>query len=549
MCRVLSIVFVLLLAACGGGTTPSVSGVAHPAAGKTTLTLRVNVAASSTSTNATRRVESAGRPEYLSPSTQSLVYVISQGGTPVAGGTGYVNMTTASSYCSTSGAAQPLVCTTQIPLAITATGSYTFNVATYDQPQTANCTPGSTPSCAGNELSDQTLTTTLTVDTANTVTLALGAVATGITVSPLTPGYLQGDARQLKLWGPSAQRIAVSALDADGNVIVGPGSPAIAVTSSSATLTVSSNANQPNVFTLQAATSGSPAVVTPGNVSLTVALTAPSGGGSVPPNTTVPVAVSHSLVYVSVRSGVDVFEDGNATSTPNYTIPFGTLAAAGLAVDAAGNLYVADSFTHVVSEYSAGSTAIGSTIANAAVAPVGLAVFGSALYVADYGSDAAYEYVAGEKELTISDGISGPFGLAVDLQGTLYVTNGGNGTVTEYPAGSTTPSVTIPIGSSDELGGIAVNALGTVYVADESSNSVYEYPAGSTTAATTITSGIDNPGGIAVDAAGTLYVANNDLSTPADSALTEYPSGSTAPATTIALDTPTFVAVVPAAVP
>jgi hypothetical protein len=45
---------------------------------------------------------------------------------------------------------------------------------------------------------------------------------------------------------------------------------------------------------------------------------------------------------------------------------------------------------------------------------------------------------------TISAGVDNPGDLAVDAQGTLYVDNG-SGTVAVYPAGATTPSLTIPV--------------------------------------------------------------------------------------------------------
>jgi hypothetical protein len=45
--------------------------------------------------------------------------------------------------------------------------------------------------------------------------------------------------------------------------------------------------------------------------------------------------------------------------------------------------------------------------------------------------------------VTITSGIDSTRGAAVDANGTLYVANEDNSTVTEYPEGTTSPSVTI----------------------------------------------------------------------------------------------------------
>ena len=36
-------------------------------------------------------------------------------------------------------------------------------------------------------------------------------------------GYIRGDVRGLRLWGPDAQQFFVTTVDADGNTILGPG--------------------------------------------------------------------------------------------------------------------------------------------------------------------------------------------------------------------------------------------------------------------------------------------------------------------------------------
>jgi hypothetical protein len=69
---------------------------------------------------------------------------------------------------------------------------------------------------------------------------------------------------------------------------------------------------------------------------------------------------------------------------------------------------------------------------------------------------------------TITQGIDGPGGMFVDDGGTLYVANQYNKTVTEYPPGQTTPSVTLSKGITAAQT-VAVARDGTVYVANPGS--------------------------------------------------------------------------------
>jgi len=106
----------------------------------------------------------------------------------------------------------------------------------------------------------------------------------------------------------------------------------------------------------------------------------------------------------------------------------------------------------------------------------------------------------------ITDGISGPDGLFVDSHGTLYVCNFGAGTVTEYPAGQTSPSKTLTGTVGPKY--VTAGRDGTVYVSDFDSGSngkVYEYAGGSTTPTASIPVP-PYPAGVALDAHNRLYV-------------------------------------------
>jgi sugar lactone lactonase YvrE len=85
----------------------------------------------------------------------------------------------------------------------------------------------------------------------------------------------------------------------------------------------------------------------------------------------------------------------------------------------------------------------------------------------------------------IENGIDEPEGIAVDHSGTLYVANDGNSTVTEYPAGSTSPSVTLSTDISNPLD-VSVDSNDDVYVTESSAGKILEFEPGSTSPNVTV---------------------------------------------------------------
>jgi hypothetical protein len=119
------------------------------------------------------------------------------------------------------------------------------------------------------------------------------------------------------------------------------------------------------------------------------------------------------------------------------------------------------------------------------------------------GSVTEYD-VNGNLIRTITNGISFPEALALDASGTLYV--GNDRSITVYPTGATSPSVTISAGIGVPSA-IGVDGSGTVYSANQTNNTVTEYAAGSSTVLRTIT-GVNDPPGLAVDSTGKLVVSS-----------------------------------------
>jgi serine/threonine-protein kinase len=222
----------------------------------------------------------------------------------------------------------------------------------------------------------------------------------------------------------------------------------------------------------------------------------------------------------------------------------------GVAVDNAGNVYVADDGNHLIREISpaglvttlAGSGLPGSADGTGNLAsfnfPQGIAVDASGnVYVADYGNNTIREInqagavttIAGSTSPGSSDGsgikasFNQPTGVAVDATGNVFVADYGNNLVRKItPAGLVTtiagggiahgPGTAITFNGTT---GVAVDVADNVYVTDYGNNVVQKIsPAG---AVTTLGSGTGSttkgnllvgPYGLAVDAAGNVYIAD-----------------------------------------
>ncbi|MBY0389290.1 MAG: protein kinase [Mycobacterium pseudokansasii] len=106
------------------------------------------------------------------------------------------------------------------------------------------------------------------------------------------------------------------------------------------------------------------------------------------------------------------------------------------------------------------------------------------------------------------NGLYEPQGLAVDGSGTIYVSDFNN-RVVSLAAGSNR-QVELPFSGLNYPEGIAVDAQGGVYVADRGNNRVVKLAAGSTSQTVLPFNGLKNPDGVAVDTDGNVYVTDTD---------------------------------------
>lgn len=267
--------------------------------------------------------------------------------------------------------------------------------------------------------------------------------------------------------------------------------------------------------------------------------------------------ISAGAVVTTLAGTAGVSGSANGMDTlATFNKPFG------VAVDATGNVYVADAGNNVIRSITpAGvvSTFSGTGVAGASNtadsvsfnSPLSVAVDATGnVYVADYGNDLIRKITpAGVVSTLAGSGAAGadnatgtaatfnlPESIAVDATGNLYVADNGNNLIRKITpdgivttlAGSGTRGSANGTGTAASFNspfGVAVDASGSVYVADSGNNLIRKItPAGvvSTLAGSgakgTINSNgtsasFSTPSGVAVDTQGNVYVAdeNNNL--------------------------------------
>ncbi|MGH2874193.1 MAG: IPT/TIG domain-containing protein, partial [Solirubrobacteraceae bacterium] len=276
------------------------------------------------------------------------------------------------------------------------------------------------------------------------------------------------------------------------------------------------------------------------------------------------LAPAASLAAVTPTLVVANSDPGTLTSYPlsasGDASPASTVSADGsgsleepgeVALDAAGDLWVANFSTDSVVEYTKSQLAAGGaptptvTLSadrlNSLDAPNGVAFDAEGdLWVANSGGSTVVEYTKSQlaaggdpaPAVTLSSdeshSIEAPYSLVFDATGNLWVSNYGANSVVEYSASQLdatddpTPAVTLgsdASGSLDEPDSLAFDAGGGLWVTNYAANSVVGYSAsqliagsGSPTPAVTLVSdgshSLDAPGQAAFDTAGDLWVSN-----------------------------------------
>ncbi len=220
-------------------------------------------------------------------------------------------------------------------------------------------------------------------------------------------------------------------------------------------------------------------------------------------------------------------------------------APAGLFVDKAGSIYVADAHNNRIQKWPPGSDS-GITVAGTGGVGSGpdqlynpSSVFLDAkgnMYVTDNGNNRIQQFVPGS---TLGVTVAGGNGLGsaanqfhgvqkviVDQTGNLYASDFGNHRVQKFASGSSSASNGITVAGGNGAGtaanqvafphGLYVDAAGNVYVGDQVNDRVQEWTPGAAFGVTVaggngqggLQNQLYNPRGISVDARGYIYIAD-----------------------------------------
>jgi len=449
------------LVGCGGArsSVPSAGSAGPLQAGKASATFRIDVPKQT----ATATLRS---PRFVSPATTQLAIDIEQGGVPIAGYPVTVGLTPTSAGCSSTLASTNC----QLTVAL-GPGSYTATLTTED----ASSTPLS---------SAQSIAFTITAGTNNVISIVLSGIPHALQIASAAHAVVGSGSSGLTLYGSAPQPLTVVALDADGNIIVGSGSPTYSASlmSGSGWSAATPSSTSPN----------------------TIAITPPGTNGSV---ATFSLTASYSDTTCSQSGAVC-----SATFTIKNDIQM---------------LFVAENGANTVTEYAPPYTGTPTvTISSGMNTPVAVALDGSGdLFVANCGSNCggsgngtvteyAPPYTGTPK--TISSDVNGPVALVLDSAGNLFVANAAGGTVTEYASPYTGTPTTISSGVNgpwavvlDDSGNLFVANCGDGCPGSGSGNgTVTEYAPPYTGTPTTISNGVYLPDSIGLDHAGNLFVAN-----------------------------------------
>ena len=516
-----------LLAGCGGTTHPGALPSTFAAGTRAPASVRIVIPQK-------HSTASMRAPQYLSPATQSIAIVVA----PAAGGTSQTfaaNLTVQSGNCTSTLATT--ICT--VSLGALTPGSYTGSFTTYDGPLNPSGAP------AGTALStNQNVPFTIVANQNNLVSVSLGGLPHGFLVAPQPnqPLALGSSATGYRLAGTFATKFQVIAQDADGNAIVGPGSPAYTIsTTGSPPVTITQpvttgSGASPNLFTLtptNVSANAYPVTVTATYDPSISGVTCGSGGVVC----TATVSVTNVPVVAMSESTTNVV-DLYAGSSPTVIASFPTTVARpnGLAFDSAGNLFATDYVNNRVLELAAPYTQSPVTIATNAD-PVALYVDSAqALYVASDVANTIQKFTPPYTGSPATFNLAAkPYAFVVDAFGNIIV--GSKATqqlVNLSPSGSQTSLVPLSIGGTP-VGPILLTVRGSnVFVSAGTSapSGVFVFASSAsppyTISPAIVTSNVSEAVGIGFDPAGNMDVANAGNNT-----VTTYAAGTYAYAQTI----------------
>ncbi len=151
-----------------------------------------------------------------------------------------------------------------------------------------------------------------------------------------------------------------------------------------------------------------------------------------------------------------------------------------------------------------------SLISSGLSGPYGVAVDGGGdVYIGDYYNNAVKEWLPGNGSVVTLplSAVTGPIGVAVDAAGDIYLADSGTNAIEEWMPSNNTTMALVTNGLNGPFG-VAVDNVGNVYIADTYNNAIKEWSPFSGAVTLLATNGLNTPEGIALDAAGNVYIAD-----------------------------------------
>jgi sugar lactone lactonase YvrE len=220
-------------------------------------------------------------------------------------------------------------------------------------------------------------------------------------------------------------------------------------------------------------------------------------------------------IYIADSLASAIYERVAATGKLTILLSSGLLEPFGIAVDNPGNIYIADTLNNSIKKWTAANGTLSTLVSSGLSRPQGVAVdtFGN-VYIADTKNNAIKEWssVSGTVTTLVSEGLSGPCGVAVDRAGNVYIADTKNNVIKKWTAATGSAFSLISTGLLEPLS-IVLDGEGNVYIADSSHNAIKKWTAADATMTVLISSGLDVPSALAFDGADSLYVADSNNQT------------------------------------